>query len=102
MTHFFPHHWFGQLKSVSIRRSACSTFLISCSTDNTAIVFDTNKDKKVKILAEHKGWVNGVAWDPSNQYIATIASDRSAIGVHKHNWERWVSVSLLVLKSSLI
>jgi WD40 repeat protein len=50
--------------------------LISCSTDNTAIVFDTNKDKKVKILAEHKGWVNGVAWDPSDQYIATIASDR--------------------------
>jgi chromatin assembly factor 1 subunit B len=50
--------------------------LVSCSTDNTAIVFDTVKDKKVKILGEHKGWVNGVAWDPKDQSIASIASDR--------------------------
>lgn len=56
--------------------SPCSVFLLSCSTDNTAIVFDTQKDKKVKILSEHKGWVNGVAWDPKDQYLATIASDR--------------------------
>ena len=57
-------------------RSPCSTLLVSCSTDNTAIVFDTVKDKKIRILEDHKGWVNGVAWDPSDQYIATIASDR--------------------------
>ena len=62
-------------------RSPCSTFLVSCSTDNTAIVFDTAKDKKVKILGEHKGWVNGVAWDPNDQYIATIASDRYTITI---------------------
>ena len=28
------------------------------------------------MLDDHKGWVNGVCWDPLNQFIATISSDR--------------------------
>ena len=31
---------------------------------------------KLKMLDDHKGWVNGVCWDPLNQFIATISSDR--------------------------
>lgn len=51
-------------------------FQVSCSTDNSAIVFDVNKGTKLKMLSDHKGWVNSVAWDPMNQFIASIASDR--------------------------
>lgn len=28
------------------------------------------------ILADHKGFVQGVAWDPLNKYAATLSSDR--------------------------
>lgn len=61
---------------VGLSWSPCARFLISCSTDSTAIVFDVNKGAKVKMLDDHKGWVNGVAWDPQDKYVASIASDR--------------------------
>ena len=31
---------------------------------------------KLKMLDDHKGWVNGVCWDPMDQFITTISSDR--------------------------
>ncbi len=33
--------------------------------------------KSVNIFAEHKGFVQGVAWDPKNQFVATLSSDRN-------------------------
>lgn len=50
--------------------------LISGSIDNTAIVWDVKKGKLKQILNDHKGFVQGVTWDPKNQYVATISSDR--------------------------
>lgn len=32
--------------------------------------------KSLSILSDHKGFVQGVAWDPLGQYIATLCSDR--------------------------
>jgi len=32
--------------------------------------------RNVGLLKEHKGFVQGVAWDPLNQYVATLSSDR--------------------------
>ena len=61
---------------VSLDFSPCGQFLVSCSIDNTAIVFDVNKGSKVRMLADHKGWVNGVAWDPLGQFVASLCSDR--------------------------
>ncbi len=67
----------GHLQDViGLAFSPCGSFLCSCSTDGTAIVFDVNKGNKLKILSDHKGWVNGVAWDPLGTCVATIASDR--------------------------
>jgi len=77
----------GHLQDVvGLAWSSCSSLLATCSTDATTIVFDINKGTKLKILSEHKGWVNGVAWartDPfsdvtGNQKgnLATLASDR--------------------------
>ena len=67
----------GHLQDVtSLEFSACNSYLVSCSMDSSAIVFDVNKGTKLKILGDHKGWVQGVACDPLSKFILTIASDR--------------------------
>jgi chromatin assembly factor 1 subunit B len=53
-----------------------SQFLLSGSVDNTAIVWDVTKGKSQTIIKEHKGFVQGVAWDPLNKYLATLCTDR--------------------------
>lgn len=50
--------------------------LISGSVDNSAILWDVHKGRNLGLLKEHKGFVQGVAWDPQNQYVATLSSDR--------------------------
>ncbi|XP_044757850.1 uncharacterized protein LOC123316005 [Coccinella septempunctata] len=50
--------------------------LLSGSIDNTAILWDMQKGKSEQIMTDHKGFVQGVAWDPKSQYIATISTDR--------------------------
>uniref|UniRef100_T1IMQ8 Uncharacterized protein n=1 Tax=Strigamia maritima TaxID=126957 RepID=T1IMQ8_STRMM len=54
-------------------------FLISGSVDNTAILWNVQKGRLVKILSDHKGFVQGVAWDPRNEFLATLSSDRSCL-----------------------
>lgn len=61
---------------MSLEFNPSATQLVTCSVDGTAIIFDVNKGTKQKILADHKGWVNGVAWDPLDKFITSIASDR--------------------------
>lgn len=56
--------------------SADSLALISGSVDNTAIVWDVKKGKHKAILSDHKGFVQGVAWDPKNKFLATLSTDR--------------------------
>ncbi|KAF4521085.1 hypothetical protein B566_EDAN010959 [Ephemera danica] len=52
-------------------------FLVSGSVDNSAIIWDITKGQKDGLLKDHKGFVQGVAWDPKNKYIATLSSDRT-------------------------
>jgi chromatin assembly factor 1 subunit B len=56
--------------------SSDSQFLLSGAIDNTAIVWDVSKGKSQTIITEHKGFVQGVAWDPLNKYFATLCTDR--------------------------
>lgn len=53
-----------------------SLYLISGSVDNSAMLWDVQKGKSMAILNDHKGFVQGVAWDPKNQYVATLSTDR--------------------------
>lgn len=53
-----------------------SVNLISASVDNTAMVWDVMKGKSQCILSEHKNFVQGVAWDPKNQFLLTLSTDR--------------------------
>lgn len=57
--------------------SADSKFLVSGSVDNSAIVWDIKKGSRITILPDHKAFVQGVAYDPLEQYVATMSSDRS-------------------------
>ncbi|XP_054258509.1 chromatin assembly factor 1 subunit B [Macrosteles quadrilineatus] len=67
----------GHLQDVyDLSWSADSKHLISGSVDNTAILWNVSSGKNLGILTEHKGFVQGVAWDPNGQYVATISSDR--------------------------
>lgn len=67
----------GHLEDVyDICWSPDSTSIISGSVDNTAILWDIHKGRSNGILSDSKGFVQGVSWDPCNQYICTISSDR--------------------------
>lgn len=56
--------------------SSDSLFLASGSVDNKLLLWDVTKGKYSSILTDHKGFVQGVAWDPLGQYVATASSDR--------------------------
>lgn len=53
-----------------------SQFLLSGSVDNTAIIWDVQKAKSSAIIKDHKGFVQGVAFDPLNKLLATFGTDR--------------------------
>ncbi|CAD6581065.1 MAG: hypothetical protein TREMPRED_002918 [Tremellales sp. Tagirdzhanova-0007] len=52
-------------------------FFIAGSTDNTATIWKAASGECVFALREHSHNVQGVSWDPLNDYIATQSSDRS-------------------------
>ncbi|CEJ89046.1 Putative WD domain-containing protein [[Torrubiella] hemipterigena] len=47
------------------------------SMDNIARIYNANTGILVRQIAEHSHYVQGVTWDPLNEYIATQSSDRS-------------------------
>ncbi|KAI5077426.1 hypothetical protein GOP47_0007250 [Adiantum capillus-veneris] len=51
--------------------------LISGSVDNTVIIWDIAKGNPQQVLKDHMHYVQGVAWDPIGQYIASISGDRT-------------------------
>lgn len=53
-----------------------SLSLVSGSVDNTAMIWNVETGKSTAILNDHKGFVQGVAWDPANKFIATMCTDR--------------------------
>lgn len=72
----------GHLQDVyDLAWSPNSEELLSGSVDNTAIVWkagktNTRANRERHILDDHKGFVQGVAWDPKNEYLATLSTDR--------------------------
>ncbi|RBR23440.1 uncharacterized protein FIESC28_03622 [Fusarium coffeatum] len=47
------------------------------SMDNIARIYNAQSGTLVRQIAEHSHYVQGVTWDPLNEYIATQSSDRS-------------------------
>lgn len=54
-----------------------ATYFIIGSMDNVARIYNAATGSLVRQIAEHSHYVQGVAWDPLNEYIATQSSDRS-------------------------
>ncbi|KAF6234732.1 hypothetical protein HO173_006952 [Letharia columbiana] len=52
-------------------------FFITGSMDNIARIYNAQSGQMVRQIAEHNHYVQGVAWDPLNEYVATQSSDRS-------------------------
>ncbi|CAG8977040.1 hypothetical protein HYALB_00012152 [Hymenoscyphus albidus] len=52
-------------------------YFITGSMDNVARIYNAQSGQLVRQIAEHQHYVQGVAWDPLNEYIATQSSDRS-------------------------
>lgn len=67
----------GHLEDVlDISWSLSSAHLVSGSVDNKLILWDVARGKYSSILTDHKGFVQGVAWDPKGQLIASASTDR--------------------------
>lgn len=85
----------GHLEDVyDLSWSPDSKRLISGGVDNKAIIWDIDNGNNnlsflnisnlklifsgryKAILDDHKGFVQGVSWDPLNKYMATLSSDR--------------------------
>ena len=70
-------HFRSHLEDVyDICWSKDSKCLVSGSVDNSAILWDVKKGQRMAIFPEHKSFVQGVAFDPLHQYVATMSSDR--------------------------
>lgn len=60
--------------------SSDGTALLSGSIDNKGIIWDVSGKRKgsmVSHFANHKHFVQGVAWDPHQQYVLTQSADRT-------------------------
>ncbi|KAH9894583.1 WD40-repeat-containing domain protein [Xylariomycetidae sp. FL2044] len=54
-----------------------AAYFIIGSMDNVARIYNAATGSLIRQIAEHSHYVQGVAWDPLNEYIATQSSDRS-------------------------
>ncbi|KAK5943022.1 Chromatin assembly factor 1 subunit [Knufia obscura] len=52
-------------------------YFITGAMDNTARIFDSHSGAMIRQIAEHNHYVQGVAWDPLNEFVATQSSDRT-------------------------
>lgn len=52
-------------------------YFITGSMDNVARIYNAQTGQLIRQIAEHQHYVQGVAWDPLNEYVATQSSDRS-------------------------
>ncbi|XP_063618248.1 chromatin assembly factor 1 subunit B [Cydia splendana] len=67
----------GHLEDVlDLSWASNSLHLASGSVDNKLVVWDVTRGKYSSILSDHKGFVQGVAWDPKGQLIASASTDR--------------------------
>lgn len=54
-----------------------SAFLCSTSVDNTSVIWNAEKGEVEERRKDHTQYVQGVAWDPLNEYLVTEGNDRS-------------------------
>ncbi|KAG7132379.1 putative WD repeat-containing protein C26H5.03 like [Verticillium longisporum] len=53
------------------------TYFIIGSMDNITRIYNASSGVLIRQIAEHSHYVQGVTWDPLNEFVATQSSDRS-------------------------
>uniref|UniRef100_M4BWL0 CAF1B/HIR1 beta-propeller domain-containing protein n=1 Tax=Hyaloperonospora arabidopsidis (strain Emoy2) TaxID=559515 RepID=M4BWL0_HYAAE len=54
-----------------------SAFLCSTSVDNRCVIWDVEKGDVAERRKDHTQYVQGVAWDPLNEFLVTESNDRT-------------------------
>lgn len=54
-----------------------SKYILTGLMDNVTRIYNAHTGQCVKELAEHNHYVQGVCWDPKNEFLATQSADRS-------------------------
>jgi chromatin assembly factor 1 subunit B len=65
---------------IDVTWSSDGTSILTGSVDNKAFVWDVAGKRRGQVLAHlanHKHFVQGVAWDPAQQYVITQSADRT-------------------------
>ncbi|KAH7100946.1 WD40 repeat-like protein [Auriculariales sp. MPI-PUGE-AT-0066] len=91
---YAKEHWRARISIVASRSSEIydlawsptGEYIIVGFTDNAARIFSSANGHPVKDLLEHSHRVQGVAWDPMNEFFATQSADRS-VHIHSLNFK---------------
>lgn len=62
---------------MDLQWSTDGAFLLSGSVDNSCVIWDMNRGCVHQILDGHCHYVQGVAWDPLDKFLASLSSDRT-------------------------
>ena len=52
--------------------------LFSGCVDGSCIVWDAATKKKLQVISDHEHFVQGVTWDPRDEFLVSMSGDRSA------------------------
>ncbi len=66
----------GDITSVAI--SSDNSFIVTGSSDETAIIWDSKTGELLHTLSGHTGWINSVAISSDNSFIVTGSWDNTA------------------------
>lgn len=83
---------------VDLAWSPDERFLITGSVDNMALIWDVKKGDVLYTLNKHDGYVQGVAWDPLNDFVATLCTDRSLRFFNTQNKKLAFKVNKMITK----
>ncbi|XP_028399903.1 chromatin assembly factor 1 subunit B-like [Dendronephthya gigantea] len=75
------------------------TQLISGSVDNSVIIWDTNKGDKLRILKDHRQYVQGVSWDPCGTYVTSYSCDRTCRIYNTSNYRCCFNINKVTVPS---
>ncbi|CEP62849.1 Cac2p LALA0_S06e05248g [Lachancea lanzarotensis] len=76
-------------------------FVATGSMDNSIRIFDVAGESCVAIASDHNHYVQGVVWDPQNEFIFSQSADRS-VHVHRIIYDASGTVSDLKLTNRII
>lgn len=61
----------------ALQWSPCSRYIATGTSDDSVRIYSVKESRCIKIIRDHSHFVNGISWDPLNQLIISISSDRS-------------------------